>query len=517
MPIESLLVANRGEIAIRIMRAAGELGIRTVAVHSEDDARNLHIRKADAVRPLEGSGVAPYLDIEQLVAAAKRAGCDAVHPGYGFLAESAPFARACEEAGLTFVGPTPGTLDLFGAKTQARALAEANDVPVVPGLSHAVTVEEAHAFFADLPEGAGMIIKAVGGGGGRGMRTISEASEIAPAFERCASEAGQAFGDPSLYVERWIPRARHVEVQIAGDAGGAVTHFGERDCSVQRRHQKIIEIAPAPALSPALRERITDAAVRLAKASGYRNLGTFEFIVETDEEGETGEFWFIETNARLQVEHTVTEEVTGVDLVQLQLRLAAGESLAGLGLSQQDAPSPRGFAVQARVNMETMAADGSTRPSGGALTAFDIPSGPGVRTDTFGYAGYRTSPSFDSLLAKVVGYSPSPEPRRRPPPHLPRPRRLPHRGRRHQRRPAPDHPRPPRPCRRPRLHPLRRRPRRRPRRSDQRDPPPALLRTPGRPRRCRQRSGRRHRRPERPPRRARARQGGSARRWCPAA
>ncbi|MCY3506634.1 MAG: carbamoyl-phosphate synthase large subunit [Chloroflexi bacterium] len=408
MPIENLLVANRGEIAIRIMRAAGELGIRTVAVHSEDDARNLHTRKADAVRPLEGRGVAPYLDIDQLVAAARRANCDAVHPGYGFLAESPAFARACEEAGLTFVGPAPGTLDLFGAKTQARALADANDVPVVPGLSHAVTVEEARAFFDDLPDGAGMLIKAVAGGGGRGMRTISEASEIDAAFERCASEAGQAFGDPSLYVERWIPRARHVEVQIAGDAGGAVTHFGERDCSVQRRHQKIIEIAPAPALHPDLRDRITAAAVRLAKASGYRNLGTFEFIVATDEDGEAGEFWFIETNARLQVEHTVTEEVTGVDLVQLQLRLAAGESLADLGLSQQDAPSPRGFAVQARVNMETMAADGSTRPSGGALTAFDIPSGPGVRTDTFGYAGYRTSPSFDSLLAKVVGYSPSP-------------------------------------------------------------------------------------------------------------
>jgi len=408
VPIENLLVANRGEIAIRIMRAAGELGIRTVAVHSEDDARNLHTRKADAVRPLEGRGVAPYLDIDQLVAAAQRAGCDAVHPGYGFLAESPAFARACEEAGLTFIGPSPGTLDLFGAKTQARALADANDVPVVPGLSHAVTVEEARAFFDDLPEGAGMLIKAVAGGGGRGMRTISEASEIDAAFERCASEAEQAFGDPSLYVERWIPRARHIEVQVAGDASGAVTHFGERDCSVQRRHQKIIEIAPAPALHPDLRDRITAAAVRLAKASGYRNLGTFEFIVATDEDGEVGDFWFIETNARLQVEHTVTEEVTGVDLVQLQLHLAAGESLADLGLSQQDAPSPRGFAVQARVNMETMAADGSTRPSGGALTAFDIPSGPGVRTDTFGYAGYRTSPSFDSLLAKVVGYSPSP-------------------------------------------------------------------------------------------------------------
>ena len=407
MPIENLLVANRGEIAIRIMRAADDLGIRTVAVHSEDDARSLHTRKADAVRPLEGRGVAPYLDIDQIVVAAKRVGCDAVHPGYGFLAESPALARACEQAGLTFVGPTPDTLDLFGAKTQARALAQDKDVPVVPGLSHAVNLEEAHAFFADLPEGAGMIIKAVAGGGGRGMRTIAEASEIDAAFERCASEAGQAFGDPSLYVERWVPRARHVEVQIAGDAGGAVTHFGERDCSIQRRHQKLIEIAPAPNLAPALRERITAAAVRLARASGYHNLGTFEFIVDAGDDAD-GEFWFIETNARLQVEHTVTEEVTGVDLVQLQLRLAAGESLADLGLSQEEAPSPRGFAVQARVNMETMAADGSTRPSGGTLAAFDIPSGPGVRTDTFGYAGYRTSPSFDSLLAKVIGHSPSP-------------------------------------------------------------------------------------------------------------
>ena len=407
MPIESLLVANRGEIAIRVMRAAGELGIRTVAVHSEDDANNLHTRKADAVRPLEGRGVAPYLDIEQLVAAARQAGCDAVHPGYGFLAESAAFARACEGAGLTFVGPSPETLDLFGAKTQARALAQEHDVPIVPGLSHAVTVEEAQAFFADLPEGAGMLIKAVAGGGGRGMRTVAEASEIDAAFARCASEAGQAFGDASLYVERWIPRARHIEVQIAGDADGAVTHFGERDCSIQRRHQKLIEIAPAPALAPDLRERITAAAVHLARVSGYRNLGTFEFIVDASDDAD-GEFWFIETNARLQVEHTVTEEVTGVDLVQLQLRLAAGECLADRGLSQDQAPSPRGFAVQARVNMETMAADGTTRPSGGALTAFDIPSGPGVRTDTFGYAGYRTSPSFDSLLAKVIGYSPSP-------------------------------------------------------------------------------------------------------------
>ncbi len=408
MPIESLLVANRGEIAIRIMRAAGELGIRTVAVHSEDDARNLHTRKADAVRPLNGVGVAPYLDIDQIIAAARQAGCDAVHPGYGFLAESAALARACAEAALTFVGPRPETLDLFGAKTEARALAEASDVPVVPGLSHDVTLEEARAFFADLSAGDAMLIKAVGGGGGRGMRVITDADELERAYERCRSEAEQGFGDPRLFVERWIPRARHIEVQIAGDATGAVTHFGERDCSIQRRHQKLIEIAPAAGLAPDLRERIIAAAVRLAEASGYRNLGTFEFLV-SPADAEKGEFWFIETNARLQVEHTVTEEVTGVDLVQLQLRLAAGETHAALGLSRDEAPSPRGFAVQARVNMETMAADGSTRPSGGTLTAFDAPSGPGVRTDTFGYAGYRTSPNFDSLLAKVIAHSPAPD------------------------------------------------------------------------------------------------------------
>ncbi len=406
MPIQSLLVANRGEIAIRIMRAAGDLGIRTVAVHSGDDARNLHTRKADAVRPLRGRGVAPYLDSDQLIAAARESGCDALHPGYGFLAESAAFARQCEEAGLTFVGPRPQTLDLFGTKTEARALAQAHDVPIVPGLSRTISVEEAHAFFDELPQGAGMLIKAVAGGGGRGMRAVSDPSEIDSAYERCRSEAGQAFGDPRLYVERWIQRARHVEVQIAGDADGAITHFGERECSIQRRHQKLIEIAPAPALAPTLRERITAAAVRLARASGYRNLGTFEFLISAGAEG-GGDFWFIETNARLQVEHTVTEEVTGVDLVQLQLRLAGGESLASLSLAQEDAPLPRGFAVQARVNMETMTAGGEARPAGGTLTAFEVPSGPGVRTDSFGYAGYRTNPGFDSLLAKVVGHSPT--------------------------------------------------------------------------------------------------------------
>ena len=409
MPVQSLLVANRGEIAIRVIRAAGELGIRTVAVFSEDDAQNLHTRKADLARPLEGRGVPAYLDIEQLLAVAREAGCDAVHPGYGFLAERADFARRCEEAGLAFVGPRPETLELFGTKVEARALAEEHGVAVVPGVSAAVSVDEAREFFAGLPQGAGMLIKAVGGGGGRGMRMVADSAEIDDAYERCRSEAEQAFGDPQLYVERLVPRARHIEVQIAGDDEGAISHFGERDCSIQRRHQKIIEIAPAPGLAPELRARITEAAVRLAKASSYRSLGTFEFLLDADAAGGDPEFWFIETNARLQVEHTVTEAVTGIDLVQLQLELAGGCSLAELGLPQAAIPAPRGFAVQTRVNMETMQADGSTRPSGGMLTAFEIPSGPGVRTDSFGYAGYRSSPSFDSLLAKVVGHSPSPD------------------------------------------------------------------------------------------------------------
>ena len=408
MPMRGVLVANRGEIAIRVMRAAAELGIRTVAVHAEDDAACLHTRRADAVHPLRGRGAAPYLDAAQLVEAARESGCDAVHPGYGFLSERADFARACEEAGLAFVGPRPETLELFGSKVRARALAEECGVPVVEGLSRAVGAEEARAFLAALPPGAGMVIKAVAGGGGRGMRAVAEAGAVEAAWERCRSEAAQAFGDPAVYVERLIPNARHVEVQIAGDEGGETVHFGERDCSIQRRHQKLIEIAPAPALAPPLRERIVGAALRLARASGYRNLGTFEFLVRPDE-GDGGAFWFIEANARLQVEHTVTEEATGVDLAQLQLRLARGERLAALGLAP-DAPQPCGFAVQARVNMETMAADGSARPSGGTLAAFEPPSGPGVRTDSHGYAGWRANPAFDSLLAKVIASSPSPDP-----------------------------------------------------------------------------------------------------------
>jgi acetyl/propionyl-CoA carboxylase alpha subunit/acetyl-CoA carboxylase carboxyltransferase component len=405
MPVSCLLVANRGEIAIRILRAAAELGIRTVAVYSEDDADSLHTRQADEARPLRGAGVAAYLDGEQIVAVAQEAGCDAVHPGYGFLSENAAFARRCAAAGLTFVGPRVEVLELFGDKVRARDAAAAAGVPVLPGSPGPAGLDEARAFFEGLSDGAAMVIKAVGGGGGRGVRVVERAEEIEEAYARCQSEARAAFGNGDVYVERLVRPARHVEVQIAGDGSGAVVHFGERDCSIQRRHQKLIEIAPAPGLPMGLRARITAAAVRLAWAVRYDTIGTIEFLVEARDLRDETAFFFIEANPRLQVEHTVTEEVTGLDLVRIQLELAGGASLDALDLRQEEVPAPRGFAIQARVNMETMTAEGETLPAGGLLTAFEPPSGPGIRVDTFGYAGYRTSPRFDSLLAKVIAHS----------------------------------------------------------------------------------------------------------------
>jgi acetyl/propionyl-CoA carboxylase alpha subunit/acetyl-CoA carboxylase carboxyltransferase component len=393
--VKKLLIANRGEIAVRIARTAAEMGLATVAVFSEDDAASLHTRKADEATALKGSGPAAYLDIAQVVAAAKAAGCDAVHPGYGFLSENAAFAQACAEAGLTFVGPTPQTLELFGDKARARALAIQCGVPVLPGTQGPTSLVEAQAFFASLGEGAAVMVKAVAGGGGRGMRPVLAADELAPAYERCASEARAAFGNGDLYVERFLTHARHIEVQVVGD-GETVSHLWDRECSLQRQRQKVVEIAPADMLPMALRERLFAAAVSLGEAAGYRSLGTMEFLVD----GET--FVFIEGNARLQVEHTVTEEVTGLDLVRLQLQIAAGRTLSELALTQDRVPEPRGHAVQVRVNLETMTADGQARPAGGTLAVFEPPSGPGVRVDGFGYAGYRTSARFDSLLAKLI-------------------------------------------------------------------------------------------------------------------
>ncbi|MGD0120301.1 MAG: biotin carboxylase N-terminal domain-containing protein, partial [Candidatus Binatus sp.] len=407
MTPNSLLIANRGEIAIRIMRAAAEMGIRTVAVFPDDDSSSLHTRKADEARRLSGAGAAAYLDGEQIVALAKEAGCDAIHPGYGFLSENAAFARRCTLAGITFVGPRAEMLELFGDKVQARALAERCGVPILRGTSAATSLDDAREFFSSLGDGASIMIKALAGGGGRGMRAVSRLDEIDEAYKRCQSEARASFGNGDVYVEQLMPRARHIEVQIIGDGTGNVSHLWERECSIQRRNQKIVEIAPSPGLAPAMRDRLTAAAVRMAKEVRYDNLGTFEFLVNADASAKNDEagFAFIEANPRLQVEHTVTEEVTGIDLVKLQIQLAAGRSLAELGMQQADIPKPRGFAMQVRINMESMRADGSAKPAGGTLTAFEAPSGPRVRIDSFAYAGYTTSPSFDSLLAKLITHS----------------------------------------------------------------------------------------------------------------
>ncbi len=412
-----LLIANRGEIAVRIARAAMDLGIHTVAVYSEDDANGLHLRIADEAVALNGRGVPAYLDIEGVVGRAVDANCDAIHPGYGFLAENADFATACAEAGITFVGPRPEVLELFGDKGRARAASTGADVPVLRGTDRPTTVEEAQEFFAALGQGKAMIVKALAGGGGRGTRIVASADEIEQAYERCRSEAERAFGNGGLYVEELIPRARHIEVQLLGDEEGGLIDLGERECSAQRRHQKVVETAPAPNLSPTLRAAIIDAALRLGRAAQYNSLGTFEFLAFAGRgsdgsnggspSAEAGGFAFIEANARLQVEHTVTEAVTGVDLVQAQLRIAAGETLTGLGLGAPESVRPRGFAIQARVNLETLDADGAVRPSGGVLTAYEPPSGPGVRIDGCGYAGYEANPAFDSLLAKVIAHSPS--------------------------------------------------------------------------------------------------------------
>ncbi|HYD71173.1 carboxyl transferase domain-containing protein [Azospirillum sp.] len=402
-PIRALLIANRGEVAIRIARAAGEMGIRTVAVHSDEDALSLHVRKADAALPLGRARAAAYLDGERIVALALEAGCDAVHPGYGFLSENADFARRCAEAGLTFVGPAPEALDLFGDKVRAKALAQRCAVPVLPGTAGATTLEEARAFLVALGDGGAVMVKALSGGGGRGMRPVHRAEDLEGAFARCQSEARASFGNGDVYVERLIRDARHIEVQVIGDGTGAVTAVGERECTLQRRNQKLVEIAPSPSLDDATRPRLVEAALRMAAEVRYAGLGTFEFLVDAG----SNDFAFIEANPRLQVEHTVTEEVYGIDLVQTQIAIAGGRTLAELGLLEPRRPN--GFAIQLRVNMETMDADGNAAPSaGGTLGVFEAPSGPGIRVDTFGYAGYRTVSSFDSLLAKVIAHSPSP-------------------------------------------------------------------------------------------------------------
>jgi len=369
-----------------------------VAAYSQDDATSLHARLADEAVALQGVGPRAYLDIHAVVAAAVGAGCDAVHPGYGFLSENAAFARACAAAGLTFVGASPEALDLFGDKARARAFAAEHGVPLAPGMAGPATLDEVRALQAEV--GGPIMIKALAGGGGRGMRLVETGEDPAVAYDACVREAEGAFGDGRLYAEAVIARARHIEVQVAGDGTSAVA-IHDRECSIQRRRQKLIEVAPAIGLPSEIRLTLQEASIRMASAAGLRGLATFEYLLD----GATAAF--MEVNPRLQVEHTVTEAVTGLDLVQIQLGLAAGGSLADLGVAAGP-PPVSGAAIQLRVNLESLGADGQVAGgAGGVLGRYEPPSGPGVRVDGYGYGGYRTNPAFDSLVAKVIVHAPT--------------------------------------------------------------------------------------------------------------
>ncbi|MFT7688942.1 MAG: acetyl/propionyl-CoA carboxylase alpha subunit/acetyl-CoA carboxylase beta subunit, partial [Candidatus Azotimanducaceae bacterium] len=396
--MQKVLIANRGEIAVRIIQAAAELGIETVAIYSEDDVSALHCVKADNSLGLIGSGARAYLDAQQIISLAKEASCDAIHPGYGFLSENAAFASLCKDNNILFVGPEIEQLSLFGNKTSARKLAHDCSVPLVPGTNEDTSIAEMNQFFDSLSNGSQVLIKAVAGGGGRGMRIVKEKEGLASAYDRCKSEADTAFGSDEVYIEQLIPSARHIEVQIIGD-GKNVTHLWDRECSIQRNHQKILEVAPSPSLTSEQRRKVIAAALKMAKSANYKSLGTFEFLVDVKA---PDNFYFIEANPRLQVEHTVTEALTQFDLVQAQFKIAQGLTLAELIIPDE---LPAGYAVQSRINMETLTKDGVFKPTGGNINVFEPPSGKNVRVDHFGYSGYSTSSNFDSLLAKLIVHS----------------------------------------------------------------------------------------------------------------
>src|SRR5688572_18956234 len=387
---KKVLIANRGEIALRVIRACRELGIQTVAVYSEADRESLHVRFADddvciGPPPARES----YLRIPRLIAAAEITGADAIHPGYGFLAENAEFAETCKASNITFIGPTPEQIRVMGDKASARKAMAAVGVPIIPGTPGPVEdSDEALGFAREI--GFPVIIKAAAGGGGKGMRVAKNADDFARSFQLARSEALSAFGNGDVYVEKYLSRPRHVEFQILGDRHGNVIHLGERDCSVQRRHQKLIEEAPSPAVTPALRAQMGDAAVRGAKAIDYVGAGTIEMLLDED-----GSFYFMEMNTRIQVEHPVTEMLTGVDLVKEQIRVAAGERL-----SITEMPPLRGHVIECRINAEDPAR--SFQPSPGRIDVYHPPGGPGVRLDTHVYAGYTVPPYYDSLLAKLI-------------------------------------------------------------------------------------------------------------------
>jgi 3-methylcrotonyl-CoA carboxylase alpha subunit len=395
--IKRLLIANRGEIAIRIVRACRELGIETVAVYSEPDARAPHTFAADrSVDIGPAPPVESYLSIANVMAAARQTGADAIHPGYGFLSENAALAGACEQAGIVFVGPSSTVIARMGSKIEARRLMESAGVPVVPGGTPGDQSDEGLRHAVEQV-GVPALVKASAGGGGKGMRTVREAGEILEAVQAARREAASAFGDGTLYVERLVHHARHIEVQIFGDHHGRVVHLFERECSTQRRHQKVIEESPSPALTPPLRDRITEAAVRAAAAIGYRNAGTIEFLLEGDR------FYFLEMNTRLQVEHPVTESVTGVDLVRAQILVASGEPLPW----EQHALSQRGHAIEARVYAEDPAR--GFLPQAGRVLLYREPRMPGIRIDSGIAEGQDIPIHYDPLLAKIIAVAESRE------------------------------------------------------------------------------------------------------------
>ncbi|MCS7001768.1 MAG: acetyl-CoA carboxylase biotin carboxylase subunit [Dehalococcoidia bacterium] len=388
--LSKVLIANRGEIAVRVIRACRELGIRTVAVYSDPDRDALHVRMADEAINI-GPAIArqSYLNVDKIIAAAKETGADAIHPGYGFLSEKPELPMACEAAGLTFIGPSASAMSAMGEKTAARRRMRAANVPIVPGALEGVNVDEALRIAAEI--GFPVIIKAASGGGGRGVRIVHRADDLPAALESATSEASNAFNDPTVYLERYVSPARHIEMQIIADTHGNCVYLGERECSIQRRLQKLVEESPSVVVDDDLRRRMGEAAVAAAKAVGYVNAGTIEFLVDSD-----GNFYFMEMNTRLQVEHPVTEFITGVDLVRTQLLVAAGEPLP---FKQEDIQR-RGWSIEARITAEDPF--NNFLPSTGVITYVREPSGPGVRVDSSIYPGLEVTVDYDSLLAKLI-------------------------------------------------------------------------------------------------------------------
>ncbi len=391
-----VLIANRGEIAVRVIRACHELGIKTVAIHSTADANALHVKLASesvCIGPAQSS--ASYLNIQAVISAAVATGADAIHPGYGFLSENSSFAEICEQCGITFIGPSVRNMMMMGDKARARKLAAKHDVPIVPG-SHGAGVEPEKALEEAIQIGFPVLIKATAGGGGRGMKIVHDPADFVNLFEQAKREVEAAFNDPNVYVEKFIPQARHIEVQILGDKGGNVVHLGERDCSMQRRYQKLIEESPAIGLKPEVRAKLHKTAVHLAKSMNYTNAGTMEFLFDS----RTDSFYFIEMNTRLQVEHPVTEMVTLTDIVKEQISIAAGHDIS---FNQNDIHC-YGHAIEARINAEDPV---TFTPSPGEIVGYHPPGGMGVRIDSAIYDRYKVPPYYDSMIAKIIAFAPN--------------------------------------------------------------------------------------------------------------